>query len=329
MEEYRAKSKITESNIIKDDEEVCSKAKSSQAADNRTENKEEKQVYYYMKKHVQYPEKLKNLSDAPSGIYVQGNLPDPSAPAVAIVGARMCSSYGKKQAYEFAKYLAGCGVVIISGLARGIDGYAHEGALDGGGKTYAVLGCGLAHCYPAEHRGLWERIVSKDGGVISEYPACTPPKPWHFPMRNRIISALADLVLVVEAKEKSGSLITADCALEQGKNVYAVPGRVGDRLSLGCNRLISQGAGIAYSPEFLLEELHIDKAKETGKTEKNKFGLASDLDLVYSCLDFEPQNLEEIVRKTGLSIAGVSELLLRLELDGFIEQAGKNNFVKL
>lgn len=294
-----------------------------------TENKEEKPVHYYMKKHVQYPQKLKNISDAPSGIYVQGNLPDPSVPAVAIVGARMCSSYGKKQAYEFAKYLAGYGVAVISGLARGIDGYAHEGALDGGGKTYAVLGCGLDHCYPVEHRGLWNRIVSQGGGIVSEFPACTPPKPWHFPMRNRIISAMADLVLVVEAKEKSGSLITADCALEQGKTVYALPGRVGDALSLGCNRLISQGAGIAYSPEFLLEELHIDKAKAGCKMEKNKFGLASNLNLVYSCLGFEPQNLDEIVRKTGLSIARVSEILLKLELDGYIEQAGKNNFVKL
>lgn len=329
MEEYEMKSRAIENSKIKSDEAACGQTESNEIVSNKTEKNEAKHVHYYMKKHEQYPEKLKNISDAPAGIYVQGSLPDPSAPAVAIVGARMCSSYGKKQAYEFAKYLAGCGVAVISGLARGIDGYAHEGALDGGGKTYAILGCGLDHCYPAEHRNLWARIVNQEGGILSEFPACTPPKPWHFPMRNRIISALADLVLVVEAKERSGSLITADCALEQGKSVYAIPGRVGDKLSLGCNRLISQGAGIAYSPEFLLEELHIDKAKEVSKMEKNKFGLASDLDLVYSCLGFEPQNLEGIVRKTGLSIARVSEILLGLELDGYIEQAGKNNFVKL
>ena len=294
----------------------------------RAEKEPGKKVYYYMKKHVQYPEKFRNLHDAPDGIYVQGQLPEVNQPAVAIVGARMCSNYGKKQAYEFGKYLAQHGAAVISGLARGGDGYAHEGALDGGGKTYAILGCGLDHCYPAEHKNLWTRMVEAGGGIISEFPMCTPPQPWMFPKRNRLISALSDLVLVVEAKEKSGSLITADCALEQGKTVYAVPGRVGDKLSVGCNRLIFQGAGIAYSPECLLSELHIDNSKEMSKNEKIKFGLASDLNLVYSCLDFEPQNLDEIVRQTDMSLARVSEILLRLELDGYVQQAGKNKFVK-
>lgn len=297
--------------------------------DGKTSEKEhDKKVYYYKKKHEQYPEKFRELYDAPEGIYVQGELPEPGRPAVAVVGARMCSNYGKKQAYAFGKYLAQHGVAVISGLARGVDGYAHEGALDGGGKTYAVLGCGLDHCYPAEHKMLWSRIVESGGGIISEFPMCTPPQPWMFPKRNRLISALSDLVLVVEAKEKSGSLITADCALEQGKTVYAVPGRVDDKLSFGCNRLIFQGAGIAFSPECLLSELHIDSTKEKSKNEKIKFGLASDLNLVYSCLDFEPQNLDEIVRQTDMSLARVSEILLRLELDGYVQQAGKNKFVK-
>lgn len=285
-------------------------------------------IFYYKKQSELYPKKLNILPDAPGGIYVEGCLPDENQPAVAIVGARMCSGYGKKQAYEFGRKLAEHGVAIISGLARGVDGYAHEGALDGGGRTFAVLGCGLDYCYPPEHKNLWHRIVSQGGGILTEFPMCTPPKPYLFPKRNRIISALSDLVLVVEAKERSGSLITADCALEQGKTVYAVPGRVCDSLSFGCNRLIAQGAGIAISVEYILSELHIDFVKEGDKKEKNKLGLASDMNLVYSCLGFEPLNLEGIVRKTGLSLARISEILLMLELDGYIRQTGKNNFVK-
>lgn len=287
-----------------------------------------KQVSYYKREQELYPEKLKVLPDAPKGIYVEGSLPDPNQPSVAIVGARMCSSYGKKQAYDFAKQLAACGVAVISGLARGVDGYAHEGAIDGGGPTFAVLGCGIDQCYPPEHARLRERIAGQEGGIISEFPRCTPPMPYLFPKRNRLISALADLVLVVEAKERSGSLITADCALEQGKTVYAVPGRLGDSLSAGCNRLIAQGAGIALSVEYLLEELHMDLVKGGDKEEKNKFRLASDMKLVYSCLGFEPVNLDGIVRKTGLPLERVSEILLSLELDGLIRQAGKNNYVR-
>lgn len=288
-----------------------------------------REILYYKKKQKQYPGKLRQIPDPPEGIYVKGRLPDPARPSAAIVGARLCSNYGKKQAYEIARFLAGYGVQIISGLARGVDGHAHEGALAGGGQTFAVLGCGLDICYPAEHRNLAERIIGQQGGILSEYPVCTPPRPLHFPQRNRIISGLADLVVIVEAKEKSGSLITADCALEQGKNVCAVPGRVGDALSLGCNRLIAQGAGIVFSPECLLSELHIMKIKEGTQKENFNLGLASKLKLVYSCLDFEPQNLDAICGKTGMTIGQVSEILLKLELEGLIDQSGKNNYVKI
>lgn len=287
-----------------------------------------KPIQYYKKEEPSYPPQLLHLPDMPAGVYAEGRLPDANRPSAAIVGSRLCSAYGRKQAFEFAKYLSAYGVQIISGLAKGIDGYAHEGALEGGGNTFAVMGCGLDHCYPWEHRGLWQRIVEKQGGILSELPCCTPPKPWHFPMRNRIISALADLVLVVEAKERSGSLITADCALEQGKTVYAVPGRVGDALSYGCNHLISQGAGIAFSPECLLLELHIDKNRREGKKENFHLGLARELKLVYSCVGFAPQNLDSISEKSGMPIWQVSEILLKLELDGYIRQMGKNNYVK-
>ncbi len=286
----------------------------------------EPKIKYYRKKQGEFPEKLLHISDTPKGIYCMGTMPDPKKPVVAIVGARMCSAYGKSQAFSFAKKLSEHGVQIISGMAKGIDGHAHQGAMEGGTPTYAVMGCGLDYCYPPEHQDLRKRILESGGGLLSEYPICTPPLRAYFPQRNRIISALSDLVLIIEAKEKSGSLITADCALEQGKNVFALPGRVGDSLSFGCNRLIAQGAGIAYSVECILEELHIDKTKGDG--EKKKIILASDLNLVYSCLDLSPKSMDQLSHELGMPMGTLSELLLQLELEGYIEQFGRNQFIR-
>lgn len=286
----------------------------------------EEKITYYPKTHERYPEKLQQLTDSPKGIYVKGNLPSPKQPSVAIVGARMCSNYGQVQAYEIAKYLSAHGVQIISGLARGVDGYAHQGALKGGTPTFAVLGCGLDTCYPRQHIGLWKQIQEEQGGILSEYPICTPPLKAYFPQRNRIISGLADLVIVIEAKKKSGSLITADCALEQGKSVYALPGRIWDELSFGCNYLIAQGAGILYSPECILEELHIDRKKNNQR--KINLGLASDLKLVYSGLGFEPKKLDDLSKELQIPPEKLAESLLKLELEGYIEQVRMNYYRK-
>ena len=203
-----------------------------------------------------YPEKMKQLTSMPQTLYYAGSLPDGGAPSVAIVGARLCSPYGRDTAYEFGRILAREGVQIISGMAAGIDGYAQTGALDAGGRSFAVLGSGVDICYPRSNGTLYRRLL-KEGGILSEQPPGTKPYPYHFPSRNRIISALADLVLIVEAKSRSGSLITVDFALSQGRTVFAVPGRVGDLLSDGCNYLIAQGAGIAWSPDAILQELKI------------------------------------------------------------------------
>lgn len=287
----------------------------------------EGKITYYGRNHELYPQKLHNLADAPKGIYAKGQLPDPKKPSAAIVGARMCSEYGRIQAYEIARFLSAHGVQIISGLARGIDGHAHQGALKGGTPTFAVLGCGLDTCYPRQHIGLWKQIQEDGGGILSEYPICTPPLKAYFPQRNRIISGLADLVIIIEAKAKSGSLITADCALEQGKMVYALPGRIWDDLSYGCNYLIAQGAGILYSPECLLEELHIDKNKN--RRQKINFGLASDLKLVYSGLGFEPKKLDDLSKELQIPLEKLANLLLQLELEGLVEQIGKNQYRKI
>ncbi len=215
------------------------------------------QIRYVARESAEYPEQLRNYPRMPSGLYVAGNFPDPARKTVAIVGARMCSPYGRAEAIRFGEELAAEGVQIISGMAFGVDSWALLGALQAGGKGFAVLGCGVDVCYPKESYHIYRRIIREGGGILSEFEPGDGPAAWHFPIRNRIISALADVVLVVEAKLRSGSLITADYALSQGKTIYAVPGRNRDELSRGCNRLIAQGAGIARDPECILEELGI------------------------------------------------------------------------
>lgn len=199
-----------------------------------------------------YPDRLREIIDPPSQLYVKGSLPGSGQPTVGIVGARLCSDYGRYTARRFGAALAQAGIQIISGMALGIDGISHKAALDAGGRTFAVLGCGVDICYPEENRGIYDRLNGASG-ILSEYPPGTAPHAGLFPQRNRIISGLSDLLLVVEARKKSGTLITVDQALEQGKEVYAVPGRVTDALSCGCNHLIRQGAGVAVSPEDLIE----------------------------------------------------------------------------
>lgn len=279
------------------------------------------------KNSISYPKRLKELSRMPEKIYVKGTIPDDNVPSAAIVGARMCSAYGRIQAFKYSKALSECGVQIVSGLAYGIDTEAHLGALEGKKPTYAVLGSGLDICYPSRNRKLYERILRDGGGIISEYPEGVPVKKYHFPERNRIISGLSDLVLVVEAKDKSGSLITAQYALDQGKTVYAIPGSVQEELSRGCHRLIYDGAGIAYEPKVLLEEWGIS-SENMKKREKRKIGLASDLKLVYSCLDLRPKNTEFIIDRTGFSPEKVSNLLMELELLGLAREAGRHYYIK-
>ena len=276
----------------------------------------------------EYPEKLRLYPDMPQKLYVRGRLPDAGKPSVAIVGARMCSAYGRMQAFRFARELSAAGVQVISGMAYGIDSEGHKGALEGGSPTFAVLGNGVDICYPAGNRSLYDRILRKDGGILSEYSPGTTARNYYFPARNRIISALSDLVLVVEAKEKSGSLITANHALEQGKAVFAVPGPVTEELSRGCHKLIYDGAGIAYSPEILLEECGILLSGRNKSKEKKHLGLATDLNLVYSCLDLRPKSPDEFIRETGLPPGKVSSLLLELELMGLAREEGRHHYVR-
>lgn len=269
----------------------------------------------------EYPERLNNIASAPYGLYIKGALPREDTLSVAIVGARECSPYGETMARKFAEALSGAGVQIISGMARGVDSAGQRGALNQGGESFAVLGCGVDICYPREQIGLYMDL-QENGGIISEFPLGTEPLAKHFPARNRIISGLSDVVLVIEAKEKSGSLITADMALEQGKDVYALPGPINSNLSRGCNALIKQGADVLLSPEELLKELGVRGKKQ----EQKKLLLESEEFLVYSCLDFQPRNLDYLINTTKFSVAELLDILMSLELKGIIKEISKNYY---
>lgn len=284
-------------------------------------------IRYIDRRDREFPQKLSELSDCPAGIYVRGELPDPGKKTVAIVGARMCTPAGRAAASYFAQVFAANDVQVISGLALGIDGAAHEGALAGGGKTFAVLAGGADVCYPRANIGLYEQMKTQ-GGILSEQPPGYPSLSRMFPKRNRIISVLSDLVLVVEARHRSGSLITADYACEQGRELFAVPGRLGDELSIGCNELIAQGAGIALSPESLLEIMGKGKEKSDNSKIFMQNVLAREEDMVYSCLSLQPKGLENLCRDTGLSPAGAAESVMKLQLRGLVKEIGRNRYVK-
>lgn len=272
----------------------------------------------------EYPKRLKQISSAPYAIFWKGKLPKDELPTVAIVGARDCSAYGEVNARRFAQALAKAGAQVISGMANGVDSVSQRATLEVQGESFAILGCGVDVCYPREQVELYMYLQER-GGVVSEFPIGSKPLPQHFPARNRIISGLSDIVLVIEARERSGSLITADMALEQGKDVYALPGPVDSILSRGSNWLIKQGAGVLLTPEELLEELGLSHEKNT----KKNLLLETEENIVYSCLGFYPKNIEQLLRETKLPVEEILRTLLRLELMGIVKEISKNNYVKI
>ena len=271
-----------------------------------------------------YPEKLRDIFDAPYILYYRGRLPEQNHKTVAIVGARACSEYGRSMAKDIAAQLARYGVQIVSGFARGIDTASHNGCLGvDRGRTFAVFGSGINHCYPPENRFTYDEIIQKGGGIISEYRPDTKPLSGFFPMRNRIISGLSDVVIVVEAGVKSGSLITADHSLEQGRTVMALPGRVTDVLSMGCNRLIRQGAAVITCMDDILFELGLSEVQNYSVNIKNsQIKLAKPEKMLYSHLDFNPQSIDDLIRKSGVSFKEAAECLVRLELAGLAKRIG-------
>lgn len=306
--------------LTKKDQECLANAQTDHKFMKEWEKMKEQGIWMCLYEEKVYPEKLKQLSDCPYALFGKGSLPQPELTSVAIVGARHCTKYGELYAASFGERLAEAGVQVISGLARGIDGAGHRGALEGGGKTYAVLGCGVDVCYPREHIGLYVDLLEHGGGILSELPPGTQPMAYHFPMRNRIISGLSDCVLVMEAKEKSGSLITADMALEQGRDVWALPGPVNSELSKGCHQLIRQGAGILISPELFLEDLNLEGMIFREKREENEKVLEREENMVYSSVGLYPKSVDQLIEENQLSAPEVLRILTELEIRGDIEQ---------
>jgi DNA processing protein len=267
----------------------------------------------------EYPGRLRDIPTKPFGLFYKGKLPDEDRPAVSVIGARECSEYGRRCAELFGKTLAGYGVQIISGMARGIDGTSQRAALEGGGDTYGVLGSGVDVIYPKENALLYQEVIV-NGGVISEYRPGTGAKSTLFPARNRIISGLCDVLLVVEARHRSGTYITVCQALEQGRDIYAVPGRITDGLSDGCNQLIKDGAGIASDPGVILDALSarfriqsLSALPEDSKVEKKEAAKTVPSALMRA-LEETPQSIEMIQKRLanlGLDIS-YTELLCEL-----------------
>lgn len=287
---------------------------------------EQRGIRFISAEHPDYPKRLKEIPDYPYGLFYKGRLPLDIRPSVAVVGARKCSFYGRDMAGKIAAALAHNGIQVISGMALGIDSYSQSQALEAGGESFAVLGCGVDICYPAGNERLY-RQLEEMGGILSEFPPGRKPLPHHFPIRNRIISGLSETVLVIEARERSGSLITADLALEQGRDVMAVPGRLTDPVSAGCNRLIEQGAGIIWSVEQLMMSLNGSVPPAKNK-KNNQIPLETKEKLVYSCVDFQPVSLGGIIQNTNLPAQEVMQILAALMLKGYVEEPMKNYYKK-
>lgn len=313
---------LTRDNILS----VMSKQE-KENADQTMEKLLEKHIDVVTLNDERYPYLLKNISDPPVCLYVKGTLM-PEEPSVAVVGSRKASGYGLSSARKISAELTGYNICVVSGMARGIDTAAHQGALSAGGRTIAVFGCGLDIVYPPENRNLMERILEK-GAVVSEYPPGVQPAPHHFPIRNRIVSGMSVGVLVVEAGEKSGSLITAQLALEQGRDVFAIPGNVISINSKGTNRLIQDGAKLVTSVQDIIEEMYWfrnfeDKPVIDLDSYRNKKKIPDSLDQdeinVLESLLLEELQIDEIQQKLDLDISVLHRVLLSLEMKNLIKR---------
>lgn len=287
------------------DKELIRRAKQKKGIEEFYGRLAEKKIRFVMQHHKEYPTNLRKAPDAPFGLFVSGRLPAGDRPCVAVIGARDCSEYGRYVAAELGRRLANARIQVVSGLARGVDSIAQHAAVSAGGEVFGVLGCGVDVCYPRENRPLYQKLM-QTGGILSEYPPGTQPKAGLFPKRNRIISGLADAIVVVEAREKSGTLITVDMALEQGREVYVIPGRVTDPLSFGCNRLIGQGAAVLTNITDFIGE--IEALHQRQKAEKG-----------------EKQSAEERIEK---SVEKSTEMSIEKSIERSMEQSAEMSMAK-
>jgi DNA processing protein len=276
-----------------------------------------------------YPQSLKEIYDPPLVLYMKGKIPKRFSMGIGVIGTREPSVYGRENAKKFSFQLAYAGVAVVSGLARGVDTFAHQGALAAKGSTWAVVGCGLTTCYPSENQSLMDKIT-EDNCVISEFPMETKPDRQTFPMRNRIVSGLCHGVLVVEAGAQSGALITARMALDQGRNVYAIPGRIDQPEAKGCHLLLKQGAKLVEGVEDIVQDLNLlfsEKPVQREFPEVEK--LNGDEAELYNALGKEEMHVDRLIQKTGLPSSKVSSTLLRLEMKKRVQQLPGQYFVRI
>ncbi|MDK2917375.1 MAG: processing protein [Candidatus Petromonas sp.] len=285
--------------------------------ENYKQKMKKKNVISIIKEEESYPISLRNTYDPPYILNLIGSITKKDQTALAIVGSRRATPYGKNIAYKFAKDLVKYGITVVSGMAYGIDSAAHKGALDGGGRTIAVLGCGVDICYPKSNYKLMKDIIN-NGAIVSEYPLGTQPTPGNFPQRNRIISGLSKAVLVVEAGLKSGSLITVDYALEQGKDVFAVPGNINSNFSKGTNKLIKEGAKPVTCIEDILEEFNISNKISDNNTDIELSDLEKKIFKVIE--DKQPIHMDLIGAILHLNPSDINSIITILEIKGIIEQ---------
>lgn len=283
-----------------------------------------------------YPEQLKNITNPPIVLYIKGDTRLLSDPQLAMVGSRNPTAVGEQNAYEFAKHLATAGLIITSGLAQGIDAASHKGAMAANRPTLAIMATGLDKIYPASHQPLANEILHKQGALVSEFPLGTPPRAEHFPQRNRIISGLSLGTLVIEAALRSGSLITARHASEQGREVFALPGSIHNPLARGCHQLIRQGAKLVDCSQDILEELapylkaSLKESWATAADNKNdSIGLSLEYQQFLQTIGYDPVTIDELVDRSGMAVDVISSMLLILELKGFIAGNRDGRYVRL
>lgn len=284
----------------------------------------EKEIRYVSFTDEAYPERLLEIPDTPIGLFYRGILPENGVPKAAIIGSRRCSAYGKEMAHFFGAELAKRGVQVISGMALGVDGFAMRGARSADMNTWGVLGGGADVCYPMENVGLYRELILGNGGILSERPPGYTARNYDFPIRNRIISGMADVVLVIEAAEHSGSLITVNLALRDQREVFVLPGRVGDRASAGCNELIKNGAQVLTCPEDVLQYLGLHVEKETLCHTKNT--LTKEQQAVFELMTSDGTSMDELLERTGFPVGMLTEVLVQLEILGEIRKEGLGGY---
>lgn len=315
--------------LVKKDIEYLSKVHEEDVVHRLYEKLMKEETKFLLQQDVDYPKPILQVYEPPYAVYVKGKLPDLTKPKLAIVGARNCTNYGRELSMYFARELAKEGVQIISGLAMGVDGYSHQGALIADGYTLGILGCGIDCCYPESNRAIYEQMIEK-GGVMSEHGYHVKPRAGNFPKRNRLIAGMSDAILVVEAKERSGSFITVDQGLEQGKDIFVIPGRITDKLSVGCNRLARMGAQVVCHPRDLLEYFHLESEKENqivgALLQQTKEMLSEEELKMVQYLSLEPVYLGRLVEQMRLDVGRVSSLLISLELKQVVREVAKNYY---